>query len=400
MNAGTKASIQARRMAFFGCALRTITPATLIGMVAVACLFIGVVEQVQILERARAINQQRNDLRAHLVAETALVHDAAALSRSWRSEPLHLSTVTASIAWHGDMAEVKVSAPDCAAVLVSQRLAGGAPTALTAARAAMDRDVLEQIGGGLRLSPRQWPKLDRAALAVAETATATHGFRRDSEIALRHLPSGTDRPDFVWSANGRRARHPADGLLIVPGNLWLDGAARLCLDLDHDLTVKVTGNIYVLRSLHVCGRGRLLLVTDASEQAVVFADVDGSGGWSAGDPLHRGATFGGPIEGAGSVYLGLPGGCSALECDAGILVGGELHVAARAHVRGPLLLRFGCTQLGDEAQLAPPQAQFASTPQAAAKRRGQWVFAAGRDAVPGFEVTGRPRPGRVEFRSR
>jgi len=395
MNAKTKASIHARRMSFVGCAVRAVSPATLIGLVAATCLVLGVVEQAQVLHRAHAINQQRNDVRALLAAETAVLSGRGMVAPSSHSD------VTTVVEWQDELVRVDVRAPNGTSTLVSQRLAGGASPAFTHTRTATDKGVLQQIGGGVRQSSRAWPTLDRTALAKAEVASEAHGFRRDAEIALRHLPNGSDRPDFVWRANVlRRTRHPKGGLLIVQGNLWLDGESTRVLDISQDLTVLVTGNIYVLRSLHVRGHGRLLLATDTSEQKVVFADVDGSGGWSRGDSLHHGTAFGGPIEGAGNVYLGLPGGTPALECDAGILAGGELHIATRAEVRGPLLLRFGCTMLGDNAHLGAPLAQSASSPQTPGRRRGQWVFAAGRDAVPGFEVSGPPRPGRLEFRSR
>jgi len=137
----------------------------------------------------------------------------------------------------------------------------------------------------------------------------------------------------------------------------------------------------------------LLLVTDAVSGPVVFADCDGSGGWSNGDRLQVGESFSGPVEGTANVYLGLPGISIPVRCDAGILVSGELHLAAAAQVRGPLLLRHGLTKLHNA---AIPAAQVALHQPGA----DQWVFQLGRDHVPGFAVIGAPRPGRLDFRLR
>ena len=187
---------------------------------------------------------------------------------------------------------------------------------------------------------------------------------------------------------------PAGGVLVVPGNLWLEPLDQpLELLLSSDLVIFIEGNLHLLRSLRVRGPGRAMLVTVAAPGEVIFADVDGSGGWSNGDRLRVGAEFAGAVEGAANVYLGLPGSTQPVCCDAGILVGGELHLATQAEVRGPLMLRYGATKLPNPA--APHGEVCLREP-----GEGSWVFAPGRDRVPGFELVGRPRAGRLQFRLR
>lgn len=399
--------MNAKRPSFVACAVRALSPTTMIAIAAVTFLVVSVLEQADVAHRARDINRQLEVVRAQIAAETALIEQVAAGDKGGQ---LQVAGVHVGVAWQRDLCTVYVTGASGETVLASRQLPGGAPSVFSHARAATDAATLAEIGGKLCEAPDNWPELDLPAIASAPRVTESLGFRRDPEIALRHLASGSDRPDYVWSSNRvDLAKYQSGGLLIVPGNLWLeDREHALTLNLAKDLVVIIEGNLHLLRSLHVRGRGRLLLATDTADAGVVFADIDGSGGWTTGDRLHRGAAFAGQVEGSGNVYLGLPGAGGTLACDAGILVGGELHVAVRADVRGPLLLRFGCTFLSGEhleapaltAPLTAPLAAAASRLPGRSARRRQWVFGAGRDPVPGFLVTGKPRPSRLEFRSR
>ena len=117
-------------------------------------------------------------------------------------------------------------------------------------------------------------------------------------------------------------------LLVVPGHLWIVASPRADLvRLDRDLTVVVEGNLYVGASLEIEGPGRLLFVTIAGDLARPFADRDGNGRWSEGDVTRQGE-FLGVLEGGGNVYLGLPNSAAAISLDAGLIAGGEVHVAA------------------------------------------------------------------------
>jgi hypothetical protein len=96
--------------------------------------------------------------------------------------------------------------------------------------------------------------------------------------------------------------------------------------------------------------------------------------------LREDAEFTGPIEGGGSVYLGLTGSRATVALGAGLVVGGELHLMTDARVAGPLIVPHGIT---------------ATTPGARVVAAGDWVFDPDRERVPGFLKRGGPRPGRL-----
>ncbi|MGB3969361.1 MAG: hypothetical protein WBO45_21685, partial [Planctomycetota bacterium] len=228
--------------------------------------------------------------------------------------------------------------------------------------------------------------LDGSALAAAPRADGSPLFRRDPGIALRQFAAGTDADDYVLLDRAEQASSPSlPELLVVPGNLWLEpGPDALELALPDDLVVVVTGNLYVQRPLHVQGRGRLLLVVTPAAGATSFSDADFNGRWSNGEVVHGAARFVGPIEGAGSCYLGIgqasPG--SPIACHAGLAIAGPLHLAGRGRVEGPLMLLR-------ETVRARPGDELTAT--------GAWGFATERERVPGFATSGVPRPGRLRY---
>jgi hypothetical protein len=146
----------------------------------------------------------------------------------------------------------------------------------------------------------------------------------------------------------------------------------------------VAGNLYVGRSLRVTGAGCLTIVTQIDD-GVAFADNDGNGRWSAGEPLYGAEGFRGPVEGSGNAYLGLPRGQqTVLELDCGLVIDGQLHVGAdRAVVHGPVLLGSGGTALPDR------HARFEVS--------GRRLPALQRSVLPGFVAVGAPRPGPVRL---
>ncbi len=261
-----------------------------------------------------------------------------------------------------------------------EALPGGAPAAL--------REPLTVFGAAplppdLAAAPRP-PAAARPRLLVPERhveALSTLGFARDPAVGLLHLAAGTDAEDLTWGAGrAELALEPATGVVVVPGNLWLCGTGPLTLRLARDLTVVVRGNLYLGRSVTVVGPGRLLLATDAAAGRP-FADRDGNGRWSAGDGLLGPEPFRGPIEGAGGVWLGLPGEPGpVLEVGAGLLVDGELHLNADTTVHGPVVLGHGVTRLADGVALRPT---------------GRRLPDVERGRVPGLRPEGAPRPGRL-----
>lgn len=241
------------------------------------------------------------------------------------------------------------------------------------------------------LAPQAEP-IDRALLPrlaadlpdTAQAPASTGAITADDSIALLRLRSGTDRRDYQLGRGDAcelPLRAPGSGVVAVDGNLWIDAGARpLRLRLDRDLTLVVRGNVYVGRSVLVRG-GRLLLVAVA-EPGQQFRDLDGDCRWSSGDQLLAGsAPYRGPQEGSGGVFLGFADvRPQRLQLDLGLVVQGELHLAA-AEVQscGPILLFHGCTR--------------------APGTRGRLLVAAerlplvDRELVPGFAVSGPPRPG-------
>jgi hypothetical protein len=257
-------------------------------------------------------------------------------------------------------------------------LPGGAPAAFGLAFAATG-DLPMPLGmpEPVRLSPAAMPVLqaDKAPWSPGQNPA----FVCDAALALLRLPTGTDRDDFVLAPGLEQLQlhPPRDGLLVFDGNLWLDAGDPLTIQLNRDLTLVVRGNLYLGRSLRIEGPGHLLFSVQAAP-GLPFADRDGNGRWSEGDQLLAEGPFRGPMEGAGAVWLGLPGRAPReLVIDAGIEVGGELQLLADASVRGPLLLYHGITVLRAGASL---------------RATGERLPDVARSRIPGFRPEGRPRP--------
>lgn len=264
-----------------------------------------------------------------------------------------------------------------------EHLDGGAAPALALAFAvAGDRPMPPGVPEPVRIAADDFPRSLLPARVPGSARGA--GLELDAALALLRLATGTDADDFVLG-RGRdhcRLTGPADGMVVVDGNLWVDAAPTpLTVELERDTTLLVRGNIYLGRSIAVEGTGRLWLVALA-EPGMPLRDLDHNGRWSPGDELLVPGPFRGPMEGAGGVWLGLPGArCVALEVAAGLVVGGELHLAAdAAHVSGTLLVRHGVTAAAAGGHL---------------RASGVRCPDVRREQVPGFPPAGPPRPGRL-----
>ena len=220
---------------------------------------------------------------------------------------------------------------------------------------------------------------------------ASTDFQEDSSIALLRLTAGTDRADYR-TADSRvrpwRPKIPENGVRILAGNLWIaPGERPLCVELSRSLTVIVTGNIYFGRSVVVRGAGRLIFVARRGNEPT-FVDLDGDGGFSPGDrrmegsPRKSGGSYRGPVEGAGAIYLGLPGagavGGQSLEIEASLVSESETYVRATSTtVHGALVVGQGITWTkGTELHLP-----------------GDALPNIERAQVPGFRRSGATRPG-------
>lgn len=370
---------------FVGYVCRALSPALLVSIAAAALLAVAIATVARTRSEANRVDRAVDVARTLIAADTALLGMVGELPE--RPIDCEVADVRMSFRRVHDELRVEVLGPDDAARrhLFANVLDGSPPRALARRRAALDHEALAAIGGGLLETASRWPVWDPAALSSAPTARESHGFARDVGVGLRYVAGGTDRDDFVWRDPSAVAVPPPGGLLIVRGHLWvLPGDAPLRVRLTRDLVVVVEGNIYLGRTLEVTGPGRLLLASRLSDGATAFADLDASGSWSPGDLLLGGREPADPIEGAGAVWLGLPGHARELRCDAGLVVAGQLHLAARtATVRGPLCVTCGVTAF-DGAELS-------------ASHDG-WNFDGGRDRVPGFQVEGGPRAGWLEIR--
>ncbi|MCB9879856.1 MAG: hypothetical protein H6835_19870 [Planctomycetes bacterium] len=361
--------------------LRRLASPTMSVAAAGAALLTGTLwDTMRVLQKAHQVHLAAGEARAAIAAETVLAGGGE--FASWSEH--EVAGVRVAVRSDATGYRVRCESDGVRREYAAQWLAGGGPSVLGRRRWSPDPVALARLGGGEPVEASQFPQLDAKVLVGAAVASQSGGFVRDAGIALQWLDRGTDRDDFVWRGLGDGgARQPGrDGLLVVPGHLWVEpGEEPLLVPLDEDLVVVVQGNIYLGRSLAVRGNGRLLLVAAEARDATLFVDADGDGHWSAGERLLSGARFAGPVEGAGSVYLGLPGRRSApIQCAAGLVVAGQLHVRVDAEVRGPLCLANGVTDLGGDGR-------------SWRLGDGEWTYRPGRERIPGFATSGEPRPG-------
>jgi hypothetical protein len=351
-------------------------PLVLVGTAAL-CLGLSLLRQTcDTLRRAELQRREIARVRAELLAEGALQAELAGRPTACGDDGAAAELVVrrAEQGWRVDV----TAADGRRHAFAWDELPGAAPASLGSGL---------NVGTGLPgwVQTRQpatahpFPQLDPEALQRAARAELSAVFARSPSVALLHRATGTDRDDFVCRSGALAAANAA-GLVLVPGNLWLEpGAEPVQLSLDHDCVVVVAGNLYLGRSLHVIGSGRLVLAT-ALAGGVPFADVDGNGRRSAGDRVLAEGAGEGPQEGGGNCYLGLGTSPGSLALAAGLVIAGELHAAVASEIAGPLVLAHGVTRLG----AAPVQVVAG----------WQWSFLPHCERVPGFLTQGPPRPGR------
>ncbi len=222
-----------------------------------------------------------------------------------------------------------------------------------------------------------WPTLDVEAVQRGVATSAALPWLIDAgTLANAHISGGTDLRD--WQFADRQdsrvrlseilgdARHGV--VLAVDGNLWIDGGGEpLVVETDHAVTVVVRGNVWMLDSLLVRGSGHLTLVVLAAAPTLESAR---------------------PVEGVGRLTIETPRQAedepfredAVPRCDANLVIDGSMSVAGGGICcRGSLLLRGRL-----DANSGVP---FTAN--------GELVLDPTKDAVPGFVVTGPPRPGRV-----
>jgi hypothetical protein len=346
---------------------------------AIVCGSLAMLDVGAALRRSEAVRRAATPELARLAAETAL---ATVLARdpTATSARVVVGGVVVTLARNEGQFRVVSEVGDAGAYrFCSAEMPGAAPAVFANACSAVDPTCAKVVGGSRLITSDEMPRLDPAQLGAAEHGERLAAFRLDQGIALLSWESGTQKPDYVLDATRIGSLDEARGLVVLPGNLWVEaGEQPLRVRLQHDHVVVVKGNLYVGRSILVDGPGRLVLVTckEAGERS--FADLDANGRWSRGDRPCGQGEFVGPFEGAGNVYLGLPGPTRAVVCDVSLVVDGELHVGVAARIAGPLVLGHGAEAIAVGARLEASR---------------QWAFRVDRERVPGFVTDGMPRPG-------
>ena len=258
-------------------------------------------------------------------------------------------------------------------------LAGAAPACfavpLTIGASAEHRAAASWLAEPTRVGPQPSISVGVGALDPLP------GMVVDGEIAFLHVPSGTDRTDYRWGSGVTSVViRTRQDVVEVAGNLWIAPAATpLAIHLARPLTVLVRGNLYLARSLSVTGIGPLTFV--AQRHGASFRDLDGDGVASGPEPVLPGA---GPaqIEGDGSIYLGLPRARAAvpLQVAAQLVATGEVHVLVDATLHAALVSAHSVTRC---------------LPRASLTFRPTQLLDPERTRIPGFAVSGGPRPSRV-----
>ena len=210
----------------------------------------------------------------------------------------------------------------------------------------------------------------RPTLASVASGPLPPEVNPDADLALLHLPTGTDLPDFVWRRSVTRIRVVSGrgGVKVVPGDLWVPaGEEPLVFVLDVPMTVHVAGNLYLGRSILVEGPGTLTLTAGLLPRAVNAVA---------------------PIEGEGHLHLGLPVRTpSAIHPAVPLEIGAHLVLAGDCVVRVPTARLHGALALGGAFQRPLASAALELT--------GLRLANVDRTRIPGFATEGPPRPGHL-----
>ena len=354
-------------------------------------------------EIVRSVNRSANVHRGIAAAEAALAAEEAAFAfageHSAEDKYRTRSGLTCELT-------VRVVTPAMAMeILVHDRfgvahrvgydlLAGGMPRAFGQAFSVLERSTSTPRLDSVTASPPvplpedQWPRLDSTVFDLSPDNWLRTGIlSRNASIALLRLPAGTDRPDFVLGSRSEILLSPTippSGVVRLDGHLWVEPDGKpLVLELSADLTIAVRGNLYLGRSIHVRGPGRLVLIV-VRRRGDMFRDLDLDGRWSEGDELlttHDGP-FQGSTDGSGTVYIGLPANNPVpdrIRLDAALVADGEVHIQISvAEVWGALAVGHGVTGAGEGCRLLTSGLLLPDTH---------------REQVPGLQPRGRPRPG-------
>lgn len=350
---------------------------------AVAMGLVAIVQVAHALRDADRVRARSTVVLAELAAEAAVVRLAGQMPVDL-PVTMHVGRVPVTIANASDGWRVTAAVPSGLPLEFGcQMLPGASPAALGMPLTVVAAEVAAELPGAV---VGLFPPLEDQLCESARRAETLAAFRRDVGMALMHFSAGTELDDFVVDTSVKRlGLPPRAACVLVSGHLWIEpGSTPWRLVLEHDLTLVVSGNLYVGRSVVVDGPGRLVFVVRGTELARGFADLDGNGRWSSGDRSCEGGEFAGVAEGGGNVHLGLATSGPVGEVQAGLVVAGELHLRSSVRVDGPVVLQHGVVGLGRERPRLLPT--------------GERLFAPEREVVPGFAVSGGERPGLLRAR--
>ncbi|MFN8823611.1 MAG: hypothetical protein ACK501_01470 [Planctomycetota bacterium] len=348
--------------------------------VTTVCVGLGLLhEAARVVRRAEDVRAKVDRLAEEIVAEAATMEAAATGSASSASQvgDREVRVVRSVGGWTTSVA----SGGGPPRWFGFNLVPGAANPAFGSACTVTRPDLKDWLREARCVATHELPRLAPDALAAAMVVDRSDLCAQDPGLALATWSVGTEGMDYVFLraagdvlANG--------GLVCVPGHLWIPPSAEpWTVRLARDVVVAVRGNLYVGGSVRVLGEGRLVFYVEPPPGSCAYGDRNGDGLWSAGDRLVAdGGNFHGPLEGGGSAFLGLPGIHRAIQCDAGLVVHGELHLRAPATVAGPLVLGGGVTQNSADGRIVASGARH---------------FLPEREVVPGMQVAGEPRPGRL-----
>lgn len=382
-------SAERRRSAVKGLVQQLVTPIVGAALVAVAATAVVLERSIAAIEDSAVVRSEVVALAARLAAESAASAFVASGGNATEQEfdtGDGLVVRTAVVEGEdGSGLRLVATAAEQRFDYRFRRLEGGNPAALgraftVAPDAAIPPEWLE-VNEVAREAP---PEFDSSEPFDADRLAAS-GIVADAGIALEHWPAGTDADDFVLGAGraGACPKPPENGVLHVPGNLWLTDGPTLELQLRRDLTIVVHGNAYLGRGLRVRGPGSLTIAVVA-DAGTAFVDRDGNGRFGPGDEVLGGNSFRGPIEGCGNAYVGLPrDGAERIEMQMGLVVRGALHLNAdQVRVHGPVVVGGAGLRLGAR------EGRLVCTGLRLPKPRSA--------SLPGFVAVGSPRPSPLQ----
>lgn len=348
--------------------------------VTTVCVALGLLhESARVVRRAEVVRAHVDRLAQEIVAESTTLQAASVgdATRTVRVGEFEVRVVRNVDGWLTSVS----GGGDAPRWFATDLVPGGANAAFGSPCTVTRPELMDWLREARCVGSSELPRLASADLAAAMAVDRSDLCVQDPGVALATWPTGTEGSDYVFTARAGEVLS-AGGLFCVPGHLWVQPSTEpWTVRLAHDAVVAVRGNLYLGGSVRVIGGGRLLFYVEPPPGSCSYSDRDGDGVWSPGDrQAVADGPFRGPLEGGGGAFLGLPGSRRPIQCDAGLVVHGEVHLRVPTAVAGPLVLGEGVTQNSADGRIVAT---------------GTWSFVPEREVVPGMVVAGGPRPGKL-----